>query len=120
MRVCSHFNNRNICFTAKLLKQIYRYHKIRRTFLNSELIILNHSSNVTRKGPEFYTTNCCRSVYVGKIAQRISRIFIAQRIRCLEHGSVSCCLIDQKRILGLVSSHKVKKSVLTNTPPLGQ
>ena len=34
-RVCSNvddFNNRNLCLTAKLLKQGYRYHKIRKAF----------------------------------------------------------------------------------------
>ena len=34
-RVCSHvddFNTRNKCLTAKLLKQGYRYHKIRKVF----------------------------------------------------------------------------------------
>ena len=34
-RVCSNindFNNRNLFLTAKLLKQGYRYHKIRKTF----------------------------------------------------------------------------------------
>ena len=34
-RVCSQiddFNTRNICLTAKLLKQGYRYHKLRKTF----------------------------------------------------------------------------------------
>ena len=34
-RVCSHvddFNTRNKCLTAKLLKQGYRYHKIRKAF----------------------------------------------------------------------------------------
>ena len=34
-RVCSNvddFNNRNLFFTAKLLKQGYRYHKIRKAF----------------------------------------------------------------------------------------
>ena len=37
-RVCSNvddFNNRNLSLTAKLLKQGYRYHKIRGAFLNS-------------------------------------------------------------------------------------
>ena len=37
-RVCSKvddFNNRNLFLTAKLLKQGYRYHKIRKAFLNS-------------------------------------------------------------------------------------
>ena len=29
------FNNRNLFLTAKLLKQGYRYHKIRKAFLNS-------------------------------------------------------------------------------------
>ena len=34
-RVCSHvddFNIRNKCLTAKLLKQVYRYHKLRKAF----------------------------------------------------------------------------------------
>ena len=37
-RVCSNvddFNNRNFFLTAKLLKQGYKYHKIRKAFLNS-------------------------------------------------------------------------------------
>ena len=37
-RVCSHvedFNVRNTCLTAKLLKQGYRYHKLRKAFLSS-------------------------------------------------------------------------------------
>ena len=37
-RVCSHvddFNTRNKCLTAKLLKQGYRYHKLKRLFLSS-------------------------------------------------------------------------------------
>ena len=46
-RVCSNvnnFNNRNLFLTAKLLKQGYRYHKIRKAFSkfyhrNSELIV---------------------------------------------------------------------------------
>ena len=36
-RVCNHvtdFNARNKCLTAKLLQQGYRYHKLRKTFLN--------------------------------------------------------------------------------------
>ena len=34
-RVCSHvedFNTRNKCLTAKLLKQCYRYHRLRKAF----------------------------------------------------------------------------------------
>ena len=46
-RVCSNvhgFNNRNLFLTAKLLKQSYRYHKIRKVFSkfyhrHSELIV---------------------------------------------------------------------------------
>ena len=46
-RVCSNvddFNNRNLFLTAKLLKQGYRYHKIRKAFSkfyhrHSELIV---------------------------------------------------------------------------------
>ena len=35
IRLCSHvedFNTRNKCLTAKLLKQCYRYHKLRKAF----------------------------------------------------------------------------------------
>ena len=32
---------------------------------------LSQSSNANHKVPEFYTTNCCRAVYVGKIAHLI-------------------------------------------------
>ena len=38
---------------------------------NMMYIILSQSSNATLKGQEFYTTNCCRAVYVGKNAQLI-------------------------------------------------
>ena len=46
-RVCSNvddFNSRNLCLTAKLLKQGYRYHKIRKAFSRfyqrqSELVV---------------------------------------------------------------------------------
>ena len=31
-RVCSHVDTRNKCLTAKLLKQGYRYHKLRKAF----------------------------------------------------------------------------------------
>ena len=31
-RVCSHVNTLNKCLTAKLLKQSYRYHKLRKAF----------------------------------------------------------------------------------------
>ena len=37
-RVCSNvddFNNRNLFLPAKLSKQVYRYHEIRKAFLNS-------------------------------------------------------------------------------------
>ena len=39
-RVCSHvddFNTRNICLTDKLLKQGYRYHKLRKAFSSPTL-----------------------------------------------------------------------------------
>ena len=47
LRVCSNgsvFNNRNLLLTAKLLKQVYQYHKIRKAFSkfylrHSELIV---------------------------------------------------------------------------------
>ena len=66
-RVCSHvndFNARNKCLTAKLLKQGYRYHKLRKTFTkfyrrHYELISkfnvgLNSLLNLGLSAPEFY------------------------------------------------------------------
>ena len=58
-RVCSNvddFNNRNLTLTAKLLKQGYRYHKIRKAFFkfyhrHSELIVIQNwvkNSSATR------------------------------------------------------------------------
>ena len=55
-RVCSNvddFNNRNLFLTAKLLKQGYRYHKIRKAFSkfyhrHSDLIVkYNTCKNIT-------------------------------------------------------------------------
>ena len=43
-RVCSHvdvYNTRNKCLTAKLLKQGYRYHKLRKTFSKSNRKAMN-------------------------------------------------------------------------------
>ena len=53
-RVCSNvddFNNRNLFLTAKLLKQGYRYHKIRKAFSkfyrrHSELIVKYNSGSI--------------------------------------------------------------------------
>ena len=65
-RVCSNvddFNNRNLFLTAKLLKQGYRYHKIRKAFSkfyhrHSELIVkynIGINSSATRHiKPIFY------------------------------------------------------------------
>ena len=66
-RVCSHvddFNTRNKCLTAKLLKQGYRYHKLRKAFskLYSQPSELISKFNVGLKSllhqglsePEFY------------------------------------------------------------------
>ena len=43
-RVCSHvddFNTRNKCLTAKLLKQGYRYHKLRKAFFKYDTMNCN-------------------------------------------------------------------------------
>ena len=68
-------------------------------------------------------TNCCRAVYVGKIAQ-----LILKNLNCTENtlsGAWFCELLSDwsKTLFGsqdLVSGHKIKKSVLTHTPTLGQ
>ena len=64
-RVCSNvddFNNRNLFLTAKLLKQGYRYHKIRKAFSkfyhrHSELIVkaaYSVTMNIFRKKKYFH------------------------------------------------------------------
>ena len=64
-RVCSNvddFNNRNLFLTAKLLKQGYRYHKIRKAFSkfyhrHSELISIlpkNHAGPVEKLISDFF------------------------------------------------------------------
>ena len=84
---------------------------------------LSQSSNALRKGPEFYTTNCFRAVYVGKIAQLILKNLY--RTENTLSGAWFCELLSDwsKMFFGsqdFVSGHKVKKSVLTHTPTLGQ
>ena len=87
------------------------------------LYILSQSSNAMRKGPEFYTTNCCRAVYVGKIAQLILKnlyrtenaLFLAWFCELLSDWS--------KTLFGsqdLVSGHNVGKSVFTHTTMICQ
>ena len=47
-RVCSHvddFNTRNKCLTAKLRKQGYRYHKLRKVFKSSIAETMNWFQN---------------------------------------------------------------------------
>ena len=49
-RVCSHvddFNTRNKCLTAKLLKQGYRYHKLRKFFLSSIANTMNFQNSMS-------------------------------------------------------------------------
>ena len=64
-RVCSHvddFNTRNKCLIAKLLKKVYRYHKLRKAFSNRRHYELISKFNVGLKSllhqglsePEFY------------------------------------------------------------------
>ena len=75
------------------------------------------SSNATRKGPEFYTTNCCRAAYVGKTA-----LLILKNHYLTENtlsGAWFCELLSDWsktpfESRDLVSGHKVKKSVLTH------
>ena len=86
------------------------------------LFIISQSSNATRKGPEFYTTNCCRAVYVGKIAQLILKNLY--RTENTLSGACFCELLSDwsKTLFGsqnLVSGLKVKKSLLNLTPTLG-
>ena len=85
--------------------------------------ILSQSSNTTRKGPDFYMANCCRAVYVGNIVQLILKNLY--RTENTLSGAWFCQLLSDwsKTLFGsqdLVSCHKIKKSLLTHTPTLGQ
>ena len=75
--------------------------------------ILSQSSNATRKGPQFYTTNCCRAVYVGKIAQQVLKIFYRTE-NTLSRAWFCELLFDWSKTLhvsqNLVSGHKDKKN----------
>ena len=89
----------------------------------SKLYILSQSSNATRKRPQFFTTNGCRAIYVGEHAQLISKNLY--RTENMLSGVWFCELLsDWSKILfgsrDLVSGHKVKKSIFTHTPTLGQ
>ena len=58
--------------------------------------ILSQSSNATCKGPEFYTTNCCKAGYVEKLILTNLEESLSHRIHCFE------LLSDwSKRFLGL-------------------
>ena len=68
-------------------------------------------------------TNCCRAVYVEKIPQLILKNLYPTEITL--SGALFYELMSDwsKTLFGsqdLVSGHKVKKSVLTHTPTLGQ
>ena len=68
-------------------------------------------------------TNGCRAVYVGKLAQLILKNLY--RTENMLSGAWFCVLLSDlsKTLFGtqdLVIGHKVKKSVLTHTPTLGQ
>ena len=85
--------------------------------------ILSQGSNATGKGSEFNTVNCCRAVYFGKIAQLILKNLY--RTEDTLSSAWGCELLSDclKTLFGsqdLVSGHRVKKSVLTHTPTLGQ
>ena len=85
--------------------------------------ILSQSSNATGKGSEFNMVNCCRAVHFVKIAQLILKnLYRTENALSRAWG---CELLSDwsKTHFGsqdLVSGHKVKKSVLTHTPTLGQ
>ena len=86
------------------------------------LNILSKCSKNTREGPEIYTTNCCRAVYAGNIAQHFLKILYYTE-KSLS-GAWFCELLSDwsKTLFGsqdLLSSHKVKKSVLSDVPRLG-
>ena len=76
-RVCSNvedFNKRNLCLTAKLLKQGYRYHKIRKAFSkfyhrHSELIV---KYNIGLKS--LLQQGISEPIFYGDLVYKIKRI----------------------------------------------
>ena len=91
-RVCSNvddFNNRNLFLTAKLLKQGYRYHKIRKAFSkfyhrHSELIVkynIGLKTSATRNGEERAD---CFALFVFLVSRVVERLFLAVPRGCLQ------------------------------------
>ena len=78
MRVCSNvddFNNRNLFLTTKLLKQGYRYHKIRKAFSkfyhrHSELIV---EYNIGLKS--LLQQGISEPIFYGDLVYKFKRIF---------------------------------------------
>ena len=74
-RVCSNvddFNNRNLFLTAKLLKQGYRYHKIRKAFskfYHRQLIVKNNSGLKT-----LLQQGISESIFYGDLVYKFKRI----------------------------------------------
>ena len=76
------------------------------------IFILSQSSNTTLKGPDLYTTNCCRAGYVEKVAQLILKNLYRKENTL--SGAWFCELLSDwsKTLVGsqdLVSGHEVKK-----------
>ena len=122
-RVCSNvkdFNNRNFFLTAKLLKQGYRYHKIRKAFSkfyhrHSELIVKNNIGKIflLQQGilePIFYgdlVYKFKRSVGNPNFSDQFKKI--VKRYRRVGYNldimrQSACLVLNQPRFIAMVSS----------------
>ena len=89
-RVCSNvddFNNRNLFLTAKLLKQGYRYHKIRKAFFkfyhrHSELIV---KYNIGLK--TLLQQGISEPIFYGDLVDQLKKI-VKRYIRVGYHATV--------------------------------
>ena len=116
-RVCSNvddFNNRNLFLTAKLLKQGYRYHKIRKAFSK----FYYRHSELIQTPSDFSFANSCRQIHIFCAKFIISSHLATMGIGSAnpEHsfrffyGYASECLVNFFLKIGIFFSKLRKKS----------
>ena len=80
MRVCSNvddFNNKNLFFTAKLLKQGYKYHKIRKAFSKFSKFYYRHSECIVKYNIGLKTLlqqGISEPIFYGDLVYKFKRI----------------------------------------------
>ena len=121
-RECSNvddFNNRNLFLTAKLLKQGYKYHKIRKAFSkfyhrHSELIVRYNIGlkSLLQQGisePIFYGNlgyefkRIVRKIILVINSKRLSNVIYRLDITCMSCDSLHAWFYTQSRCIAMVT-----------------